>query len=82
MISTSPVQLKAHLDPAKGHPHLCVRVCMTCRPSSGQRSGAGRRRQVAGKVGLDVLCEDRGGASVVKTGGRHNVKEVILVIVV
>src|SRR6266481_1433739 len=79
--STSSVHLQAHLDPAKGHPHLCACICMTCKLSSGWRSWAGRQCQVAGKVGLDALCEDRGGASVVKTKGHHNVKEVVLVIV-
>src|SRR6266481_6251769 len=32
-------------------------------------------------MGLDVLCEDRDGASVVKTEGNGNVQQVILVIV-
>src|SRR6266481_10129697 len=32
-------------------------------------------------MGLDVLCEDRDGASAVKTKGDSNVKQVILVIV-
>src|SRR6266481_7312958 len=32
-------------------------------------------------MGLDVLCEDRDGASVVKTEGDGNVQQVVLVIV-
>src|SRR6266481_6554955 len=32
-------------------------------------------------MGLDVLCEDRDGASVVKTEGNGNVQQVVLVIV-
>jgi len=37
--------------------------------------------RVAGKVGLDALCEHSDGASAVKTEGNNNVKEVVLVIV-